>query len=538
MTKLLSISLFISYVFGLYAQTGPMRYLLHFTDKDTIIYRINKPEDYLSARAIQRRINQHIAIGYDDLPVNPFYIDSLRKMGLKVYNPSKWFNSVTIESTDTMLLDTITALSFIKTKTKNIHTLHTTHADITEHLLSSPFSYGNAYRQIEIHHGDSLHAKGYTGHNMIIAVIDGSFGGADSMPAFDSLRTSGRILGVRDFVEFDDDVYIGTDHGMKVLSVMAANIPGQLIGSAPHASYWLLRSENEINYEYITEEDNWIRAAEFADSAGVDIINSSLGYNIYQDDNTSYQYSDLDGNTARISIAANIAASKGMLVITSAGNEGNKDWRYITTPADAHHIIAVGAVTSDGYRTPFSSIGPTADGRIKPDLMAMGTDVYLQKNPGIIATGQGTSYAAPIIAGLSACLWQAHPQATGKEIKDALLQSASHYHNPDNYYGYGIPDVARALEILNAYKAIKKNIPYVIIYPNPCIEYFDIVLYEHYTEKIWLHLTTLNGHSIIKKQIASNINRRIYLPEGITSGMYILHIYGQDFFISKKIVVL
>jgi len=280
---------------------------------------------------------------------------------------------------------------------------------------------------------------------MFIAVIDGGFYNVKELSAFDSLRTSGRLRGFKNFTPDVKNPLGDNSHGTNVLSIMAAYLPGQLIGSAPDADYLLLRSE-EIGHEYIVEEDNWLSAVEYADSIGVDIISCSLGYTTFDDSSQNHHHSKLDGRTVRTSQAATMAAARGMIVCMSAGNEGNSKWKYIAIPADADSIITVGAVYPNGNYAEFSSVGPTADNRVKPDVMAIGARTFYQNSMGNIVTGNGTSYSTPLIAGLVACLWQANPDKNNMEIIEMVKRSASHFDNPNSTYGYGIPDFSLLID--------------------------------------------------------------------------------------------
>jgi len=290
-----------------------------------------------------------------------------------------------------------------------------------------------------------LHERGFRGQGMLIAVIDGGFFNVNVLSGFENMRASGRLIGYRNFTTDRANPLGSHSHGTNVLSILAAYLPDQLIGSAPEAYYLLLRSE-EVEHEFIVEEDNWIAAVEFADSIGVDIINTSLGYTTFDDPSQNHHRGNLDGRAIRTSRAATMAAARGMILCIAAGNDGNSYWRTISVPADADSIVAVGAVYHDGQRAVFSSIGPTADNRIKPDLMAIGERTAFQNSMGSIVFGSGTSYSSPVLAGLIACLWQAFPEKTNMEIIQMVKRSASHYHAPNTQYGFGIPDFSRLID--------------------------------------------------------------------------------------------
>ena len=463
MKKLLTFILVLAVAVPLFAQTWGGKYRVQFTDKNNSPYSISNPSAILTQRALDRRSNQGIAIDETDIPVNQAYIDSLVNLGAQVFNVSRWFNTATIFITDTNVINDILALSFVSsvTKTRPYFQLRIKHPrngggnsyegklapasqkiaqnlNQTESTKRTMYSYGDGFNQANMIGVDYLHGLGFNGSGMVIAVLDAGFYHVDVLDMFDSLRSSGRLLGYKDFVTPGNDLFQESTHGMSVLSTMAGNVPGLLIGTAPGASYWLLRSE-DAGSEYVVEEDNWIAAAEYADSVGADVINSSLGYTDFDDDSQSHTYSDMDGNTTRVTRGADMAASKGILVVNSAGNSGNNWWRYIGAPADADSIITVGAVNSVGIIASFSSLGPTSDGRVKPTVCAQGEGTYVVSATDGVYPGNGTSFSSPVLAGAVTCLWQANPSFTNMEIIDAVKHSASHYSVPDSMYGYGIP---------------------------------------------------------------------------------------------------
>ena len=444
-----------------FSQDTLNRYRISFTDKSNTPFAISSPSDFLSPKAIARRTNQGIAIVQNDLPIDPAYVDSIRGYGVLVLNKSKWFNSIVVYSSDSVLIDSLQQLGFVKgidiigkQVPANITVPEKGGLPNDKWLLESvqPIptmtqitgnEYGQAYNQISMLGGDILHSLGYRGQGMTIAVIDAGFRDVDTNPAFDSLFDKGQVLGTWDFVDGNDSVYDNGQHGLWVFSIIAANIPGLIVGTAPKANYFLLRSE-DTNSEYLIEEDNWVSAAEFADSAGVDLISTSLGYKTFTDPSQNHTYADMDGNTTRISLGADIAASKGILVINSAGNSGGSSWQYIIAPADGDSVLAVGAVDGQGNYASFSSTGPSSDGEIKPNVVGQGQGTVTITEMGLTQSGNGTSFAAPVIAGMAACLWQAVPDATNMEIFNAIQESGSQANAPDNFLGYGIPNFMMA----------------------------------------------------------------------------------------------
>lgn len=431
------------------------RYRVSFKDKDNNSYSLRHPEAFLSPKALERRRKFHIKPDKYDLPVSPVYLDYLKNKGYRVICTSKWNNTAVIETTDTVRVKSLLNISYVAAIRRLWESpdsiFHVPSAmryseleDKTDTLTSY---YGHADRQVTMIGADSLHRAGYTGRGVTIAIIDGGFYNADTIAG---LR-SANILGTRNFVNPSRSVYDEQSHGMMVLSCIAARVPHSLVGTAPDASFYLLVSEDS-NGENIVEEDYWCAAIEYADSLGADIATSSLGYYAFDDTTASHKYFELDGETAVCSRAASLAASRGIIVLNSAGNSGDEAWKKIGFPADAHDIITVGAVDSTGLNTLFSSVGNSADGRVKPDLMAMGEDSWLFDYTGSVSTANGTSFSTPILCGGVACLLQACPTSKPLDIIHALQQSGSNADHPDNIFGYGIPCLYKALEIMKSEK--------------------------------------------------------------------------------------
>ena len=362
------------------AQIAPNKYYVQFTDKDNSPYSVNNPQEYLSQRSIDRRFAQNIPVDMKDIPVNPQYILGVKNAGATIINPTKWLNGVTIRTDDPDVILAIEALPYVESIKKSpekaseinveksyfLNESYGTGPSASAQLKStSTFDYGAAYNQISMLKGDELHGMGYTGKGMIIAVLDAGYLNADELPVFDSLWDNGQILGTRDFVDGGPITFSKHFHGTMVLSTMGGNYPGEIVGTAPHASYYLLRTEDGGS-ELIIEEYNWVSGAEYADSLGADVLNTSLGYSVFPDDpSQNHTYEDMDGKTAPITIGADIAASRGMVVVNSAGNEGSSSWYYITAPADGDSVFSIGAVNASGVPAGFSGNGPTYDGQVK-----------------------------------------------------------------------------------------------------------------------------------------------------------------------------
>lgn len=435
---------------SLTAATKESRYMyrIQLADKEGTPYTLLAPEKFLSERAIERRERQKLSITESDLPLTPYYIEGIEAYGVKVVTRSKWNNSAVVAVTDTLIIEKIAELPYVKgvkkvwiAPTATPNEQPDRKAGVTNQAKQYDSFYGAGQRQVTLHKGEELHNAGFWGEGIEIAVIDAGFYNTDILAAFKTMK----LLGVRDFVNPNSDIYAQNYHGMKVLSCMAAYLPNSLVGTAPKAGYWLLRSEDEAS-EQPVEEDYWAAAIEFADSVGVDVVNTSLGYYEFDQGFTHYSYRDLDGHTSLMSHTASMVASKGMVLVCSAGNTGSKAWKKITPPADAKDILVVGAVNRKEVNADFSSVGNTTDGRIKPDVMAVGLSTAIIENNGMISQANGTSFASPIICGLVACFWQACPWLTAYEVIEVVRNAGDRADYPDNIFGCGIPDIWKAYQ--------------------------------------------------------------------------------------------
>lgn len=456
-----------------FSQVAENRYVVYFSDKDNTPYSIAEPLAYLSPKAIERRQNQGIAIDEKDLPVDPAYIQAVQDLGeVEIVNTLKWINAILIETSDPEVLQGLSGLSGFD-KLEVSRAIYREVLPQFEKTISpkSDSDYGPSLNQIEMLNGVQLHNDGFKGEGMWIAVLDAGYSQAQSAAVLDSLFNENRIIATRNFVDNDDQVFQRSNHGTYVLSTMAGLQIDSLIGTAPKASYMLGITEDG-DIERRIEEVYWEIGAEYADSIGVDIINTSLGYTGFDVVEEGYTYADMDGNTALITRAANIAASRGMLVVVSAGNEGNKPWYYISAPADGDSVLTIGAVNPQGQAASFSSRGPSFDGRVKPNVMAQGAMPVVTNLGQGIARSNGTSFSAPIISGMAACLWQTNPEASAWQVFQVIEQSASLFEMPNDSMGFGIPDfeIARALldQVVGVdnitYKTSRKQIS---VYPNP-----------------------------------------------------------------------
>lgn len=445
------------------SEASAQQYLVFFRHKGKTNFSINNPSLFLSQRALDRRQRYGLAIDSTDLPVSQANITKLESIaGVRVLNRSKWLNAVSISAPAAVLFQ-INRLPFVA-NTRQVRSNIPPSGRVWKPMLgevdAAPeriagitgtqenfYSYGRSDKQLNLHKGSFLHNLGLRGNTMIMGLLDAGFYQYNTLPAFDSTRSKRRILETWDFVARDTSVAEDDEHGMQCFSIIAGNMPGTFIGTAPEASFVLYRSE-DAGSETQVEELNWVCAAERLDSAGGDIISSSLGYNQFDGGLGSYSYADLNGDISISARGADLAARKGILVINSAGNEGSSAWRYISTPADGDSVLAIGAVDTAGNPAAFSSYGPASDGRIKPDVASVGVRTVLQGANGSIATGNGTSFSCPNLAGLAACLWQGFPERNNWEIMEAIRNSSTTTTAPNNRTGYGIPDMRKATGIL------------------------------------------------------------------------------------------
>ncbi|WP_294618661.1 S8 family serine peptidase [uncultured Bacteroides sp.] len=429
------------------AQQDTLKYRISLKDKAATAYSLQHPERFLSEKAIARRQKQNLAIDSTDLPVCRKYVDEIRRQGVKIVVAGKWDNFVTVSCNDTALIGRIAALPFVRATEKVWSAPKTggeTMSATRDTVMNAPklyadSIYGPAITQIRLSNGDKLHDAGFRGQGMTIAVIDAGFHNLDRITAMRNIT----VLGVKDFVNPRADLFAESSHGLSVLSCIGMNLPGVMTGTAPEASFWLLRSEDEYS-EHLVEQDYWAAAVEFADSVGVDVINTSLGYYAFDDKSKNYTYRDLDGRHALMSRQASRIADKGMVLVCSAGNSGMGSWKKITPPGDAENVLTVGAVNKRALLAPFSSIGNTADNRIKPDVVAVGEGTDVIRTDGNQGKANGTSFSSPVVCGMVACLWQACPRLTAKELLELVRASGDRADCPDNIYGYGVPDMWKA----------------------------------------------------------------------------------------------
>lgn len=497
--RIFIVFVFIMSTFAILKAQTQYFFYVQFSNKNNTTYSLQRPAEYLSTRAIERRISFHIAIDSTDLPVNQTYVNQITALGIRVHSRSKWMNGVTVMLSDSGMMHLVRELNFVKF-TQYTGKMTTTPASVIQksQTQETGYIYGNAATQINQLNGTTLHNNGFRGQGIQIGILDAGFSNVDVNRGFDSLRLQGRLLGTKDIILPGNNVFREHTHGAQVLSTMAGNIDGQYIGTAPKASFWLIRTEYDPT-EYLSETDFWVSGIEFADSAGVDVINSSLGYTTFNDPSMNFTYNDMNGKVSRASRAATMAAEKGIIVCNSAGNDGGKSWNYIGVPADADKIFTVGSVTSANTPSSFSSFGPSADQRIKPDVCAMGSLSSVILSDGVISTNNGTSFSSPIMAGMLSCLLQRYkafdPNPVMSVFYRAVIESCNNYATPTPQSGYGIPDFVVAESKLPIYDGVGKL------------------------------LKTNENHAEIR-QYPTGI--QIIIREGNNTGMYNIRIYNSN----------
>ncbi len=529
---------FVTNVYISFSQVTTYKFWIGFKDKNGTQFTLNHPEEYLSQRAIDRRVKYGIEIDSSDLPVSKVYLDSIAGTSLEITTVSKWLNGCVVKTQDTALVDSVSHWGFVKEVKRVFYKLDTSSTSQGIYKTKVKGDYGYANLQTSMLNINYLHDLGYTGDGMLIAVLDAGFNGMNHYSFFQDLFANDKIVAKYDFVDNDTSVFEKSFHGTGVVSVMGANKPGELVGDATDANFILLISE-DASSEQIVEEYNWAAAAEFADSAGADLINSSLGYTTFDDSTENHSYQMLTGDSTPAAKAANIAFSKGMIVVVSAGNSGNKPWHYISTPGDATKALTVGAVDTDGNYAPFSSTGPTPDGRIKPDVAALGYPAAACYDGDSVSFVSGTSFSSPIMCGAVACLWQAFPDFDNATIVEAVEMSGSQAAHPDSLLGYGIPDFELAYNYLqNLQQNIEITNPKekgVIIYPNPVNDVLHIKIFVPHIHYVYMGIYDLTGDLVYFTDLTPyvhintvSIGNMNQLKEGI---------YTVKFLIDNKIYI-
>ncbi len=510
------------------------RYFVFFKDKSNSVFSVTDPVKFLTQKSIDRRAKGGIAIGPDDLPVNASYVSQIKMLGAKTYFTSKWWNGVLIQA-DQSIIPTINALPFVaKTEFVAPGTLLQGGRMATNNKSNQPDAVAQQSDfQLQQLAMDKMQEEGYRGEGVIIAQFDSGWQGVNLTAPFQPLFFEGRIKGVFNFVRNTSNVYSDDDHGTSVLSVMAAYVPGTFAGGTYKANYYLFETEDDAT-EYRIEEYNWAFAAEKADSLGVDVINSSLGYSTFDDAAMNYTVFDLTGKKAVVSMAARKAVEKGIVVVCSAGNEGNNNfWKFVTTPADAEGVLAVGSITSLGSKSSFSSIGPTADQRLKPDVVALGSGTAVISATGSLSTASGTSLSSPLVASLAAGLIQAFPNKSANEITNAIIQSGSLFSTPNNSLGYGVPNFEIAKSYLK-YGVLEEDIS---VFPNPVSRSLNILLKAPSNGLITVSVYNLLGQQIFQQStsVSWETNPIQYDLSLLANGIYLLEVKSDKATLVRKI---
>ncbi|TXD45914.1 S8 family serine peptidase [Polaribacter sp. IC073] len=544
--------------FSLFSQQQEDAWFFLRDKPDSTLY-ISNPLLMLSQRAIDRRNNLQIEINGTDVPMHQAHIDNIKAaVGITVLGKSKWLNAVHIQGTKIIIDNYFLNSSFIKRVEFANKTFNNLGEKAVEKMVSNhqnkfnisqtDFNYGSTSDQIKMLKGNYLHAQGLTGAGQIIAVIDAGFPNVNTLEAFKRLRENNQILGGYDFVERSTNFYAGNNHGTNVLSTIGGYLENQFVGAAPDASFYLFRTEN-APVEVPLEETLWVEAAERADSLGVDVINTSLGYSTFDNADYNYSYADMNGKTTFISRGAEIAGNKGILVVNSAGNSGNNSWKYITAPADAPSVITVGAVDKNKSIANFSSFGPTSDGRIKPEILALGVSAaVINHTNGAISLSNGTSFSSPIMAGLIACLngnegfllkSSIHKKSKKQKkfndhLKEAVYTSANTYSNPTDQYGYGIPDFEIALNkyIGSTASLQEASLERVKISPNPVTTIFKIEGFLGNRKGYKMQIFDVLGKQVLQKETLLNEVEISFLE----TGLYFLKISKENQYRTIKII--
>lgn len=514
-------------------------YWYYFTDKQDNGYSVDQPLDFLSERSVERRAWQSIPVDETDLPVTRKYVDSLSGLGLQVLYTSRWLNGILVSSDNDVLADTLYRLDFIDSlawqPNENVRYFPgPPYGDRFSPRAETPetLPYGFSSDQVGQLKVDFLHEEGYTGAGVRIAVLDAGFSNLESLPAFASPIAQGQLIATKNFVNRNESVFGSHSHGTNVSSIIVGYLPDTLIGTAPGAELLLGMTENPDSETRI-EEYSWIEGAEWADSLGADIINTSLGYTTFDDTSTNYSHENMDGMTAHISVANGMTAAKGMLSVTSAGNQGNDPWYYIGAPADAENILAVGAVYASGEIAAFSSHGPTYDHRIKPEVVAMGALTVVQGTNGLAQRGSGTSFASPLIAGAVASLWQAYPALSSTELMRWIIESADQYKNADVTFGYGVPSFRGAYWAITSAPR-NERILEMKVYPNPVNDHVNVEIPASRRGSYVLNIYDIQGRVVYST--GANLPGRVTIGREIQPGMYILEAGTKQRYFRTRII--
>ena len=534
-------------------------YRVYLHDKTNTPYSIDQPEQFLSQRCLDKRARYNIPVTEEDLPVNPAYLHEIGQASpqLRVLSVSKWTNTCTVWCPDTVRIGYVRNLPFVDSVKavgyySSMDERTTPIPPCGTHMQgeTDTTGYGASFGQVALHNGHLLHEAGFRGEGMLIAMLDAGWTAFDQSQYFTNLYENGQIWGTFNFVPGMDNVYLGHSHGTSCASIILSNIYNMsgpwgsemdtLVGTAPKANMVFIRTEDP-ELEQPIEEDFWAAGAEIADSIGADVITASLGYTRFDDSTFVFDYSSCDGHTSIASIAATKAAHKAMIVCAAAGNDGANEWHKLSRPADAEDILCVGAVNVDSIPAPFTSCGPSYDGRVKPDVASCGWDTYVVNiwvndwdDPAstidYIDSGNGTSYATPNLAGLATCLWQALPQLTSMEIMQLIREAGHQYTTPDTTMGYGIPDFYRIF-IENYVEdttgiadlgSVRHNLS---VYPNPAVE--QLTIQNNGDENLTIYIYSLTGKVIARTEVIGG-EAKVLDTAKWASGIYFMQAVGAN----------
>lgn len=533
MNRVISFLILLIFSFSLQAQD---QFMVFFKDKSNTSFSIQRPAEFLSTKAISRRSKQSITITEEDLPVNRSYVRGVADLGIETYFTTKWMNGLLVQM-EASSVNAVLALPYVdRVEYVAPNAILSNAPGAVEQTDESPIDPSrieeSQYKMLGL---NQMHEEGFFGEDVLIAIFDAGFKNYSTIPAFEHILQDNRLIHTFDYTKNRISVDNNYDHGLRVFSILGAD--AEMIGAVPHASYMLVVTEASVG-EYRIEEYNWLFAAEMADSAGVDIVNTSLGYSEFSDPAMDYTQSQLDGQTTVITRAANIAASKGILLVNSSGNEGSSSWGTISAPSDSEKVLTVGAINVSEQLASFSGTGPTADNRIKPDVVALGVNTQVTNAQNIISFQNGTSFSAPLVTGLAAGLIQAFPEMSSQEIMEVIKQSGDRIENPNSDFGNGIPHFVRAAKI-----ADESLIPLaagIIAYPNPTdLTYFTLTFSESMLgQEIKAQLLNGDGSLVQNYEFTPKLfNNRLQVDLSTAkSGLLLLRLVTADGVTTKKII--